>query len=73
MLFGYFPLYFIVLYIFFVHVIGLQIEKAQSPPQRDLLSPTDNTVHKLLQTALLYSSLYFCDERHFVTHVIMLA
>ena len=47
------PLSFIVLYIFFVHVIGLQSEKAQSPPQRDLPSPTENPVHQLLQTALL--------------------
>ena len=36
-----FPLAFVVLYIFFVHVIGLQSEKAQSPPQWDLPSPTE--------------------------------
>ena len=47
-----FNLSFIVLYIFFVHVIT-QREKAQSPAQRDLPSPTENTVLKLLQTALL--------------------
>ena len=38
---------------FFLHIIGLQSEKAQSPPQRDLPSPTENSVHQLLQTALL--------------------
>ena len=46
-----FPLSFILLY-FFVHIIGLQSEKAHSQPQRDLPSPTENTAHQLLQTAL---------------------
>uniref|UniRef100_A0A8C9ZYS4 Nicastrin n=1 Tax=Sander lucioperca TaxID=283035 RepID=A0A8C9ZYS4_SANLU len=51
-LFGFSPFLYCVIFLF-VHIIGLQSEKAQSPPQRDLPSPTENTVHKLLQTALL--------------------
>ena len=35
MLFGFSPFLYCVIYIF-VHVIGLQSEKAQSPPQRHL-------------------------------------
>uniref|UniRef100_A0A8D0DF62 Moesin a n=1 Tax=Sander lucioperca TaxID=283035 RepID=A0A8D0DF62_SANLU len=43
MLFGFFPFRYRVIYVF-VHVIGLQSEKAQSPPQRGLPSPTENTI-----------------------------
>lgn len=38
-----FCLSFIVLSSIIVHVKGLQSERAQSPQQRELLSPTENT------------------------------
>ena len=42
-----------------MHVKCLQSEKAQSPRQRELLSPSENTAAALPDTPGLESSLYF--------------
>lgn len=56
-----FCLSFIVVWSIFVHVKGLQSEKAQSPPHKELLSPTEDTAPALPELLGLESRLYFCN------------
>lgn len=47
MLLGFLSFLYSVMWSMFVHIKGLQIAKAQSPRQKELLSPTENAAPAL--------------------------
>ena len=60
---------------FFVHVIGLQSEKAQSPPPKGLTISNRKHCSQTAPNSSISSPAFtsVMNVRHFVTHVIMLA